>query len=189
MTLKFDWFVSQPTATVSALFSLFSNLDNIDKAAKSCYVDSKASKLVDVLCKGLGREIDVNYIDVEHEICDARRTNDVVVAFSGGKDSVATVLKLKSQGKTPHLFHVVGINKSYPDEIKHAKELAAKLGLELHIERVSQIGNTSFKESPIKNQVIASMALDYAIANGIGGSVAFGDFTTDNINNSQFYES
>ena len=110
------------------------------------------------------------------------------VAFSGGKDSVATAIKLKDDGRDVRLFYVSGINKAYPDEMTHAIQIAEQLDLPLHVAYVKQHGKTVFKESPVKNQIIASMALDYAINNNLGCSIAFGDFTSDNIHNSQFFE-
>ena len=152
-------------------------------------LDLDAKGLVDVLCVGLQHDLNVNYEHIDKQINNIKRNNNVVVAFSGGKDSTATALKMRDIGKNVYLFYVKGINKAYPDEMEHAIELANKLGMPIHIESVKQTGYTSFKESPIKNQLIASMALDYAIENNIGCSVAFGDFTTDNVNNSQFMES
>lgn len=187
--INYDWFASGHLLTVSTLFSMFSNLETIDLFTKTYGVDENAKKLVDVLCVGLKRDVNVRFEHIEHGVSELSRTNNVVVAFSGGKDSTATAMKLVSEGKNVYLFYVKGINKAYPDEENHAKEIAAKLGLPIHIENVRQSGKSSFKESPIKNQVIASMALDYAVSNGYGTSIAFGDFTTDNMSNSQFFES
>jgi hypothetical protein len=41
----------------------------------------------------------------------------VLVAFSGGKDSTAAVIKLLDKGYTPILFHVRKINRSYYNEV------------------------------------------------------------------------
>lgn len=189
MVLKFNWFVSKQTQTMADLFALFSNKETIEKSAPGYSFDEKAKGIIDVLSLGFGSSVNVRYNNEHHVMNAIERTNTVVVAFSGGKDSVSTALKLKGQGKDVRLFYVSGINKSYPDEMKHAKEISSALGLPLHIEYVSQVGKTSFKENPIKNQVIASMALDYALDNNLGCSIAFGDFTSDNISNSQFMES
>lgn len=187
--LAFGLFTKDSTKTISKLYSMFSNLNMIDEFASKNTIDLDAKGLVDVLCIGLHRDLNVNYEHVDKRVNNIKRNNNVIVAFSGGKDSTATALKMKSNGKNVYLFYVKGINKAYPDEMEHALELAEKLGMPIHIESVKQTGYTSFKESPIKNQLIASMALDYAIENNIGCSVAFGDFTTDNVNNSQFMES
>lgn len=188
-TLKFDNYVKGHTHAMSLLFSMFSNLDAIDSFAKEYDIPSSAKSLVTVLLNGLNRVVAIRYNDVKVKTVDITPTNTVIVAFSGGKDSTATAMKLKNDGYDVRLFYVKGINKSYSDEIDHAKRLADELGLPLHVANVTQHGKTSFKESPVKNQLIASMALDYAIENGYGCTVAFGDFTTDNIGNSQFYES
>ena len=187
--LKFKSHVNGYLLTCSRLFSMFSNLEEIDTLASEYEIDWNAHELVNVLLCGLGRNVEISYGKEKIVPSAMQRTNSVVVAFSGGKDSVATAMKLKKEGRDVHLFYVNGINKAYPDEMRHAKELAGKLELPIHVEYVSQVGKTSFKESPIKNQIIASMALNYAINEKIGTSVAFGDFTTDNTSNSQFFES
>lgn len=46
--------------------------------------------------------------------------NTVLVGFSGGKDSTAAALKLRAMGFAPVLFHVQGINPSYPRELDAA---------------------------------------------------------------------
>lgn len=176
--------------TVSTLFSMFSNLESLDEFANEYEIPSEAKPIVDVLLSGLKRDVNVRYIDGNNIVPNPiERNNKIVVAFSGGKDSVSTAMKYKNMGKDVQLFYVSGINKSYPDEMEHAQTIAKTLGLPLHIDYVKQGGKTSFKESPIKNQIIASMALNFAVEHCGCCSVAFGDFVTDNVNNSQFYES
>lgn len=187
--IYFDWFKKDHTLTIASLYSIFSNLDVLDDLIVDKTIDLDAKPLIDVLCRGLGREIKINYSKVNKHINNIKRSKNVVVAFSGGKDSTATAIKIRNCGLNVILFYVKGINKAYPDELEHAQEIAKKLGMQLHITNVIQSGMTSFKESPIKNQLIASMALDYAIENNIGCSISFGDFTTDTIGNSQFMES
>lgn len=188
-TLKFTNIPTVYTQTMSLLFSMFSNLDNIEDFAEEYEIPLNAKPIVDTLLVGLKRNIDVHYYDISPNIINVPKTNSVVVAFSGGKDSVATAIKLKDDGRDVRLFYVSGINKAYPDEMTHAIQIAEQLDLPLHVAYVKQHGKTVFKESPVKNQIIASMALDYAINNNIGCSIAFGDFTSDNIHNSQFFES
>lgn len=175
--------------TMSTLFAMFSNLYCIDSFARDYSVDSDASQLVDTLCLGLGRDVNVRYENVEKKLCANRLNNNVVVCFSGGKDSVAAAIKLRDEGRNVFLFHVAGINTSYPDEIMHVVQLAQYLNMPLHVMHIKQQGKTSFKESPVKNQLIASLALDYAVENNIGVSICFGDFKTDTTQNSQFFES
>lgn len=188
-TVKTAKLLNGHSLTMSILYSMFSNLDYIDEFVRDFPIDADAKKIVDVLLCGYKKPLDVQFETIEKTPAKNNKTNTVVVAFSGGKDSLATVLKLQETGRDVVLFHVKGINKGYPDETQHVLDAAAYLNLPLHIETISQGGATSFKESPIKNQLIASLMLDYAISQNIGTSVAFGDFLTDNIHNSQFYES
>lgn len=93
--------------------------------------------------------------------------NKVLVGFSGGKDSIATAIKLIQKGYEPILFHVKGINKSYPYEYKFAKQTAEYMKLEYIEVHVKLSGKTRFKENPTKNQMILSMMVDYGINKNI----------------------
>lgn len=96
---------------------------------------------------------------------------DVLVGFTGGKDSVSTVLKLKELGYNPILFYLKGINRSYPNEHIIVNQLA----IELNCPVVMPVIKLSYKkgekshfiENPIKNQYILSLMVDYGIEHGI----------------------
>ena len=95
---------------------------------------------------------------------------------------------MKEKGYNVHLYHVHGINKSYPDELERATNVAKLLDMPLTIENVLLKGTSTFRENPIKNQLVASMALDFGIKNNISTTIVFGDFTSDDISNSNFIE-
>ena len=116
---------------------------------------------------------------IQEKLNPVEKPNSVVVCFSGGKDSVATALKCREMGYDVHLYHVHGINHSYPDEVNAAKEIASYLDMPLYVENVTLGGKSSWKENPVKNQLIATMALDYANENGFGQRIAIGDFKND----------
>ena len=122
-----------------------------------------------------GTPVQIDLIDNAVE----QRKNVVVVCFSGGKDSVATAIKCRDMGYDVKLFHVHGINHSYPDEVNRAKEISEYLGMPLRIEKVKLSGKTAWQENPLKNQVIATMAIDWSDRNGYGHRLAFGDFRND----------
>jgi len=188
--LKFNRQISGHTLEIAKLYTAIGNLCFTETLASEYEYDISTKKLVDVLECGANKHFQWNFTELEkgHINIDYNK-NNVVVCFSGGKDSLATALKMKKSGKNVFLYHIKGINKSYPDEFMHVIDLAKKIDMPLFIDEIKQSGVSSFKENPIKNQLIASMALDYAILNHIGTTIAFGDFTTDNIYNSQFYES
>ena len=102
-----------------------------------------------------------------------------MVCFSGGKDSTALAMRLKEEGKTVCLYFLKGINKSYPDEYKRAEKVASILGLPLYIDEIKLSGKSAFKENPMKNQVVATFALNYCLSRGLGTTIVFGDFTED----------
>ena len=110
--------------------------------------------------------------------------NNVIVCFSGGKDSVNVALKLKEKNNVI-LYYLKGINRSYPNELEYAKEAANKLGLPLVIQECSCKGHTTFLENPLKNQFIFACALNYGLELGIT-QYFFGNSNDENIENSNF---
>lgn len=120
----------------------------------------------------------VNNIELPN--IDIEKTNEVLVAFSGGKDSLAVVLELMRKGYTPKLYHMKGINRSYPHELDFSRELATKLNLELVEVDISIIGKCEYKEHPLKNFFILSNMVDYGLKKNIT-KYAFGNLSTDSI--------
>ena len=146
---------------------------------------SLLSPLASVLRKGYG-----NFAFKEKQVkfssLSVQKTNNIVVCFSGGKDSVAVALHFRSLGKNVFLYHLRGINKSYPDEHIRAERVAALMGLPLYVDKVQLVGKNIYKENPIKNQVVATLALNYAVQQGLGAEIAFGDFTDDSVSTGVF---
>lgn len=176
------------TLEIAKLYTAFSNIEKTNDIAKMYEYDKQVQEIIKLVEQGAKMRFDWNLVDVEKQSICAKKTNSVVVCFSGGKDSTSAALLYKQKGYDVHLFYLRGINKSYPDEERNARNISNHLGLPLHIESVKQRGKTSFPDNPVKNQLIASMALDYAIENNIGIDIVFGDFYTDSINNSSFME-
>lgn len=111
---------------------------------------------------------------------------NIIVCFSGGKDSVTTALYYKKLKYNVILYHVKGLNRTYHDEIEACEKLANQLELPLIIETVSYSGNHDYAEHPMKNMILASMALNFGIKNDIGTKIAVGDFRNQHIQNSSF---
>lgn len=111
----------------------------------------------------------------------AKRKKVITVCFSGGKDSLATALYYEKKGYVVFLYHLHGINKTYKDEDKAAKQLAQKAELPLHIEDITLTGNQDWVEHPMKNMIIANQALQWSITQGYGTDIAFGNFSTSTL--------
>lgn len=104
--------------------------------------------------------------------------NNVIVCFSGGKDSIAVASKLKDSGYKVFLYHGWHINPSFSDEVDCAKEAAEVLGLPIYIDDIRFKGHNDYMEHPMKNMIIANGALHYGIQNGIGTRIVFGNYST-----------
>ena len=160
------------------LYSLFSDKEtSAEEPFRPCI-----KPLIDELSIGCMKNVRYGDTPVQIDLIDnavEQQKNGVVVCFSGGKDSVATAIKCRDMGYDVKLFHVHGINHSYPDEVNRAKEIADYLGMPLHIDNVKLSGKTAWQENPLKNQVIATMAIDWSDRNGYGHRIALGDFRND----------
>ena len=108
--------------------------------------------------------------------------NKILIAFSGGKDSLGAVLSAIDLGYKPTLFFTKGINKSTSDEIDFAIRLANRLNIYLEIHDAT-INNTKndYKENIIKNQFILACMVDYGIKNDFH-RYAFGNHSEESLN-------
>lgn len=113
-------------------------------------------------------------------------SKNIIVCFSGGKDSIATVLHYQKLGYNVYLYHLKNINKAYPNEYENAQAVADALGLMLYVEQISLSGNHKYTEHPMKNMIIANCALQWGIRNNIGIKVAFGNYYTALLKDNEF---
>ena len=111
---------------------------------------------------------------------------NIILAFSGGKDSIAAALHYKKLGYNVYLYHMRGINKTYVDEWKNAKELADALGLPIYLDDIHLLGSHMYTEHPMKNMLIANGMIKYGIENNIGVKIAFGNYYTSHIEDTKF---
>lgn len=115
----------------------------------------------------------------------------MVVCFSGGKDSTAAVLHYQKLGYRVILFHVRWGDNNTPqgrDDYRASKDLAEHLNLPFFTESVIISGKRGdWLEHPLKNSVIASLALQFAIENGYGTNIAFGNYYTSSVRDDEFY--
>lgn len=171
------------------LYELYSNGATISENLGKYEFPETMKPLMDSLEIGIGEHFGYGFrkegdISVEEE-CDIEKKN-VVVAFSGGKDSVAAAMKFKEMGYNVNAFHLHGINRGLPNEVDHAREMANSIGVPFHVENVNVKGGSSWLEHPMKNQLICALVLDWSMTNGLGSHIAFGDFLNDYASTSLF---
>lgn len=145
------------TKTMSRIFSLASQ-----SPIKSSEGWSRLPPILLPLFKTLTGQIQTRALPNPEPIC-----GDILVGFSGGKDSTAAAIKASMLGGNPILFYVQGINKAYPREKDAATELAGKLGFDIVYEKVTVTGSSAFVENPIKNQYILALMVDYGMLSGV----------------------
>lgn len=104
----------------------------------------------------------------------------VVLAFSGGKDSVAHAAFLKDYNMNPILYYVTGINRSYPNERNVAIDISNMLQCDFVEDYVQFSGKITKAESPVKNHVILSLIIEYMKQNQIS-RCACGTYIEDNL--------
>ena len=112
--------------------------------------------------------------------------NDIIVCFSGGKDSIATVLHYIEAGYNVYLYHMRKINPPLFDEYIQAQEIAKYLNLPIYIDEIKLSGKHDYIEHPMKNMIIANGALQYGIRNSITTNIAFGNYKTSSLEYDNF---
>lgn len=110
----------------------------------------------------------------------------VIVCFSGGKDSIATVKYYLDRKYKVYLYHMRRINPPLYDEYLAAQEIAEYLGLPIYVDEIRLTGRHDYIEHPMKNMIIASGALQWGIREGIGSNIAFGNYTTSSLDYDNF---
>lgn len=90
----------------------------------------------------------------------------VLLAYTGGKDSVAATIRLKKAGYDVSLFFIKGLNKAYPKELDCAEKIAEILGCKLYVSEVKITGKNSHPDNPVKNQLILSLMTDFGLKHG-----------------------
>ena len=126
-------------------------------------------------CERKLKYADKDYPKFKEEKYDRK---NVIVAFSGGKDSTATALYYKSKGFNVYLYHVHGLNRFFPYEQQSAEKVAEYLQMPLIIDNINLSGISLYPDHPLKNIIISNMALQWGIENKIGTFIAFGDYYT-----------
>lgn len=93
---------------------------------------------------------------------------EVLIGASGGKDGLAVLIKLLCQKpKRVELFHVLGINRAYPDEHLSVMAIANEFNVPVIYRHVKITGQSDHIENPIKNQLILALMVEYGMSRGI----------------------
>jgi len=103
---------------------------------------------------------------------------NIIVCYSGGKDSLVTIRHYQKMGYKVYAYHIKGLNKAYTDEWKVAEEASKHFNFELIIDEVGYSGQHVWIEHPMKNMIMANMALTYGISHNITSKIAIGSFRT-----------
>ena len=150
--------------------------------------DESLKPIQEVFNKYTNMKFDFQYKDKHYAKLTLPKfdSKNIIVCFSGGKDSATAALYYKKRGYNVFLYHLRGINKSYPTEWVYAEQLAEHLEMPLITENISLSGNHCYIEHPMKNMIIANMALSYGIKNDITTKIAFGNYTTSHLDDTPF---
>lgn len=107
----------------------------------------------------------------------------VLLAFSGGKGSLATALFYKDQGTDVRLIHICGLNRSKQDEPEYARRQAEKLELPIYFYniKVNDGYYDDYSNHPMRNIVIANAIIHFAYIHHLPPNVAFGTFGMDRL--------
>lgn len=128
----------------------------------------------------------VAFRDVLYTPIEVTDQKTMIVCFSGGKDSFACARHYQKLGYKVILYHVHGINRAYLGERAVAQQCADAMGLPIYFESVHYEGDHCWVEHPMKNMIIANMAITFGIRNGFGTKLAFGNFRTSHLEDNEF---
>ena len=123
-------------------------------------------------------ECEFEEFDIEKLKLPKYDKKNIIVCYSGGKDSFTAIRHYQKMGYNVYAYHIKGLNKGYTDEWKVVEEASKKYGFNLIIDKVSYSGQHVWIEHPMKNMVMASMALTYGVRSGITTKIAVGSFRT-----------
>lgn len=148
--------------------------------------DSSFEGLINTFNEYTGNTWRVKYTDREYKPIKPIENNNLILAFSGGKDSIASALKFKRKGYNIHLYHLKHINPSFSDEWKCAERIANILEMPIYFDDISLKGHHMYMEHPMKNMLIANGALSYGVREGITTNIAFGNYTNSFLSDNPF---
>lgn len=170
------------------LYKLYSEINTIPDNIHNYIFPITFKDILETLELGLQKKYNYSFQNLNLPIYNFKSNNKkIIIAFSGGKDSTALALYYKQLGYQILLYHLHGINHTYPNELQIAQQVAKYLDLPLIEENIKLSGTNSYLEHPLKNQIICSFMVNYLIQNNLYEyELGFGDFLSDTITNSKF---
>lgn len=163
--------------------TLYANLSELEerKQLVPCTFDKSLKGIVDIFEQETDEKRHFKYVNesikpIELPTFDKK---NIIVCFSGGKDSFAVARHYQKLHYNVYLYHLKGLNATYCGEYSEhlsAEKAAEYMGLPLIIEEISYSGYHQYVEHPLKNMVMATRALSCGISRGITTRIAVGTF-------------
>lgn len=89
------------------------------------------------------------------------------IAFSGGKDCLATAIRAEEEGYSPTLVYISGINKGVASEKSHAFAIADAIGYPIISTSIRISEGKDWNEHPLKNILILCLLVDIGTKLGV----------------------
>jgi hypothetical protein len=141
-------------------------------------VPSEYLSITKAVIQKIGWRTSLQGVNVAGAVGAMAENKKVMIALSGGLDSVYFMHKLKEAGYEVTAAHVAGINKNSANyEAEAAQRAAAQAGVKF-IKIKFSAPRQAFPDNPFKNQMILSMLLDIGIKKGIYRYAVGSDWTT-----------
>lgn len=133
------------------------------KETASAQVPTEYVDITKAVVKKIGWKTKVEPVEVGGKVDKMPQNKKVMIALSGGLDSVYFMHKLKDEGFEVIAAHVAGLNKNSAhfesDAAKRAADAAGVKFIKINFKSPWQ----AFPDNPFKNQMILSMLLDIGI--------------------------
>ena len=138
---------------------------------------------------GIRREFEYSDHAVKPLKLETYDPKNIIVCFSGGKDSYTVAKHYQKMGYNVLLYHLRGLNATYRGKYSEhlvAENVAKFMGLPLVIEDISYTGNHEWIEHPMKNMLMVNRAISYGISHRFTTKIAVGTFRSSYLRDNAF---
>lgn len=154
--------------TLTRYFAKFYSLYSVKSLPTAVACNSRLRRVLNIVNAKAGAPLlqgaSDSFVLPVGEACDDNR---IFVAFSSGKDCLATAIRAKQDGYAPTLVYVSGVNKSLPSEKRHAENIARASGFPFLEIKLNISGNKEWNEHPMKNLLILCLLIDEGLKHGV----------------------